>query len=148
MIDSCSGCRWTVYGTLIMSNKSTAHTSSKASWQMNNRLIQIGQCCSSPACLPSTTENALWWRVCQMGNVDASNEKKKKKRKKKYEAVQIMQTVDCFTTLPRRVCWTGASLWSPLWINWQCVSVCVEHLCVLDWRCRSVCASDSSLLQR
>lgn len=34
-----------------------------------------------------------------------------------------MQTVDCFTTLPRRVCWTGASLWSPLWINWQCAGV-------------------------
>lgn len=40
----------------------------------------------------------------------AREKKEKERERERCEAVQIMQTVDCFTTLPRRVHSAGAAL--------------------------------------
>lgn len=57
--------------------------------------------------LPTTGVNALRWRRWQM---EHRAEREKRRRGGGVSAVQTMQTVDCFPTLPRRVHGAGAEL--------------------------------------
>lgn len=156
LTDSHSGCKWSMW--YFYNVKEITHFS-KVLWQMNIRLIQIGQCRCSPVtwfieikkiknkyCLPSNHHGKrLVMESLADGKQRCTNKKRKKKSVRLCKLCRQLTVSqpshgECAERELRFDHLSGLT-------DSVCLCVCVSYLWMLGWRCRRVCAFDSSLLQ-